>query len=116
MMKATTAMSTASRQVNWSWRKRSYQFTARSARRFRMQNAECRMQTVQPPRLRSAFCILHSAFSRPSLFNRDEHPKKIHRLPHIVHPHHGRAGAVSGGDRGERADGALRAGVAAGEV
>src|SRR5947208_7196275 len=111
MMKATTTTSTASRQVNWSWRRRSYLFTSRSARRGT--NAECRTQNAEAAAPHSAFCILHSAFaSTPSLFDCDQHPKEVHGLPHVVHAHHGRAGAHRGGHGGERADGAIGSGLA----
>src|SRR5947207_10125141 len=90
MMKATTMTSTASRQENCSWRKRSYQFMR--ALRAQLRN------------------------SLPPLLDGDENAKEVRCLAYVVHAHHGDAGAMRGGHRGERADGALRAGVAAGEV
>ena len=60
MMKATTMTSTASRQENWSWRKRSYQFM----RALRAQ-------------LRVARATRHSL---PPLLDGDENAKEVHRL------------------------------------
>src|ERR1041385_9305280 len=104
MMKATMRMSTASRQENWSWRRRSYQFICRSAA----------LSVVGSPWSDNRQPTTDN--SSPLLLDRAQHFQEIHRLPHIMNPHHGRAGAMRGGHRGQRADGAIGSRSAASEV
>src|SRR5438876_781790 len=108
MMKATMMTSTPSRQVNWSWRRRSYQFMCALWARLRV--ARCPLREA----VRNS--QLATRNSRPLLLDGRQHLQKVDRLPHVVHAHHRGAGAIRGGDRGERADGAIGSRVAAGQV
>src|ERR1051325_3814046 len=99
MMKATMRMSTASRQENWSCRMRSYQFMRASGA-----VAGCRLPVARSP---AGNWQLATGNSSPPLLDRGQHLEEVHGLAHIMPPHHGRAGAMRGGHRGQRADGAI---------
>src|SRR5437763_1583541 len=97
MMMATTATSTASRQVNCRETRRSNQFTAAAPRL----NAECRMQNAKSRATHFAFRILHFAFCSSRILDRSEYLQKVHRRAHIVNAHDRRPSANGCSDRGE---------------
>src|SRR5947209_8872588 len=93
MTTATTMTSMASRQVNWSWSKRSCQFMG-----------------ALPAPLRA------TGNSSPSLLDGRQNLQKVDGLADVVHAHHRRSGAMRRGHGRQRADGALRPGAPSGEM